>query len=162
MPVCQACTAAKAKQKNLTQHVEHIPAGQIGGRLFLDMSTIPKKKGGPAVNAKNNWRMMVDERTQMKFSDFYETKDGMVEPTCEILRRWKQNGIPIKYIRCDNGGENLKLRDRANSHEWQLNLEFEFTARATPQHNHLAELAFATIANRGRALMHGANLPIDL
>jgi hypothetical protein len=29
----------------------------------------------------------------------------------------------------------------------------------TPQQNHLAEIAFATISNRGRAMMYRANIP---
>jgi hypothetical protein len=35
---------------------------------------------------------MVDERTQLKFSDFFDTKNGMVEETCEQLHCWKESG----------------------------------------------------------------------
>jgi hypothetical protein len=59
----------------------------------------------------------------------------------------------------DNGGENLKLEKRANSADWKLGIEFEKTARDTPQQNSLAEVALATIANRARAMMVRANLP---
>jgi len=103
---------------------------------------------------------MVDERTQMKFTDFFETKNGMVEPTCEQLYKWKASGIPVKFIRLDNSGENQLLKIRADSSDWKLNVQFEFTGRATPQRNHLAELGFAVIANRGRAMMHRANVPL--
>ena len=41
-------------------------------------------------------------------------------------------------------------------------MDFEYTARDTPQQNHLAELAFATIANKGRAMMHAANLSLEM
>eukprot|EP00957_Ditylum_brightwellii_P105133 8013763-Ditylum_brightwellii.AAC.1 len=40
-----------------------------------------------------------------------------------------------------------------------MNLEFEYKARATPQQNHLAELGFATLGNKGCTLMHEANMP---
>ena len=40
-----------------------------------------------------------------------------------------------------------------------MKCEFELTARDTPQQNSLAEVGFATLANRGRAMMHRANLP---
>jgi hypothetical protein len=43
--------------------------------------------------------------------------------------------------------------------DWKLNITLEFTPRDTPQHNHLAELALATIANKGRVLMSAANVP---
>ena len=63
---------------------------------------------------------------------------------------------------CDNAWENKKLQERAESSDWKLGPTFEYTARDTPQQNHYAELAFATIANRGRALMHRANVPIKI
>ena len=53
---------------------------------------------------------MVDLRTQMKFLDFYKTKDEMVEPTCEKIHKWKENGYNVTTIRCDNAGENVKLQ----------------------------------------------------
>ncbi len=58
---------------------------------------------------------MVDERTGMKFSDFYDTKDAMIEPTCSQLHRWKANGHGVKYIRLDNAGENLALEKEATA-----------------------------------------------
>ena len=72
---------------------------------------------------KSNWRLMVDEYTQMKFSDFYETKDGMVDPTCKKLNMcWKQQGKPVEIIRLDNAGENVKLKDAANGKDWKFNI----------------------------------------
>jgi hypothetical protein len=92
---------------------------------------------------------MVDEATQLKFSDFFETKNGMIEPTCEKLYQWQQTNKAVKFIRMDNGGENKGLESRANSADWKLNIKFEYTGRETPQRNHLAELGFAILANRG-------------
>jgi hypothetical protein len=104
--------------------------------------------------------MMVDERTELKFSDFFVTKNGMVEPTCEQLHRWKQSGHGVKYIRMDNAGENKLLQQRTESKDWKLDITYEYTARDTPQQNHLVELGFAIIANRGRALLRHANVPV--
>jgi hypothetical protein len=51
-------------------------------------------------------------------------------------------------------GENKLLQQRMQSADWQglSVIEFEFTARNTPQQNHLAELSSAHVANQGRAL----------
>ena len=103
----------------------------------------------------------MDERTGMKFSDFFDTKNGMVEPTLERIHKWSQSGYNVKFVRLDNAGENRLLKTRSESNEWKMNLQFEFTARDTPQQNSLAEVGFAVIANRGRALMHGANIPLS-
>jgi hypothetical protein len=158
MKPCAACGEAKAKQKSVPKHGTHKKATSKERRVFLDIATVKQPKNGPNVS-KTNWRIMVDERTQLKFSDFYEKKNGMIEPTCVRLNRWKQHGLGVKYIRLDNAGENLKLQEVSDSKEWQLGITYEFTARDTPQQNHLAELGFTVLANRGRALMIRANVP---
>ena len=81
----------------------------------------------------------------MKISSFHDTNNGIVEPTCERFENWRQNDRPVKFIRCDNGVENVKLESRSNSKYWKLNLEFEYTGRDTSQRNHMAEVGFATI-----------------
>jgi len=105
---CEACAAAKAKQKNVPKESPHVPAKANNERIYLDIATI---KAPSNVNVtKPNWCIMVDERTQLKFSDFFPTKNGMVEPTCAKLMKWKQAGMPVQYIRLDNAGENKLLK----------------------------------------------------
>jgi hypothetical protein len=40
-----------------------------------------------------------------------------------------------------------------------LGINFKFTAHGTPQHNGVAERAFATLFRRVRAMMNGAKFP---
>jgi hypothetical protein len=82
---------------------------------------------------KEYWRILVDEASQFKASDFLVTKKDMIERTCEKLFNWKNEGKPIKYIRCDDGGENRGLKNRLYSSDWKLPIKFEFTGRDTPQ-----------------------------
>jgi hypothetical protein len=159
---CESCAIAKAKQKNVPKASEHVVATENGQRVFLDISSIKIMEDTDKPTTQPYWRIMVDERTQLKFSDFYLTKDGMVEPTCEQLHRWKAAGRAVKYIRLDDGGENKALQKRALSDAWKLDIEFEFTGRDTPQRNHLAELGFAILANRGRAILGRANIPFAI
>jgi hypothetical protein len=132
--VCEPCTEATSKQKNLLRHPDTPPSTKDKGRIYLDITNIKKTKNGPKVY-KGNWRIMVDERTQLKFSDFFDTK---------------------------NGRENKLLQQRSQSADWKLNITYEFTARDMPQQNHLAELGFAHLANYGRALMARANVPLNI
>jgi hypothetical protein len=159
--VCEACTEAQVKQKNLPRHPEAPPSTKDEKRIYLDIATIKKTKKGPKVY-KGNWRIMVDERTQLQFSDFFDTKNRMVEDTCEQLHRWKQSGRGSEIIRLDNAGENKLLQQRLQSADWKLNIKFEFTARDKLQQNHLVELGFAHLANYGRALMARANVPLNI
>jgi hypothetical protein len=91
---------------------------------------------------------MVHERTQLKFSNFFKMKNGMVEPTCEQFQKWKQNGgKAVTHLRLDNAGENKLLQKRCESSNWKFDIKFKYTARDTPQQNSLAKVGFATIAN---------------
>jgi hypothetical protein len=97
--------------------------------------------------------MMINKKTRLKFSAFYDSKNGRVEPTCEIFHCWKQEGKPVVIVRQVNAGENKLLQSRCDSAEWKFGIAFEYTAQDTPQQNHLAELAFATVINKARAMM---------
>jgi hypothetical protein len=54
-----------------------------------------------------------------------------------------------------------KRKKESVRRQWQLNLEYEFTGRSTPQRNNLAELGFHSMGSRGRAVMSApANIPV--
>jgi hypothetical protein len=162
MKPCETCTIAKAKHKNVPKESSSVVATKDKGRIYLDISTIKKEKDGPSVT-KGNWRIMVDERLPLKFSEFFQTKSGMIEPTCQQLFKWQQAGLPVKYVRLDNAGENKALQNRTESSDWKMSIEYEYTAWNTPQQqNHLAELGFASLANKGRAMMAAANIPMQI
>ena len=58
----------------------------------------------------------------MKSFDFYDTKNGMIEPTCKRFEKWK-NGHLVKLVRFDNASENTKLENTGNIKAWKVNLE---------------------------------------
>jgi hypothetical protein len=118
-------------------------------RVFLDITAIKKPEGeSGSVYKPNCWQIVVDERTQMKFSDFFVSKNGMAEPTCEVFQRWKDVGREVRYLQMDNAGENKLLRSRCESADWEFWIQPEYTASYTPQQNHLAQLGFAILSNR--------------
>jgi hypothetical protein len=98
----------------------------------------------------------------LKFLNFFKTKNGMVEPTCEQFNRWNLANHPVEHVQLDDAGENKLLKARCQSPCWKLNVEFEIAARDAPQQNHCAELGFTVLANKGRAVMHQANMPLVL
>ena len=166
MPKCAACAAGKAKQKNLPRNEngeddrEHDDEKQL--RAYLDMASIKKKPDMP-IPSKPQWRILVvHPKIQLKLSEFYDAKDEMPEDTCEKMALLKQHGVSITHLRLDNAGENKALQKRCQNEKWQLGIQFEFTARDTPQQNSVAEVGFATVMNRARAMMHRANIPIEI
>src|SRR5687767_10992465 len=155
MKPCEACTVAKAKQKSVPKVNDHVKSTRPGVSMFLDLCSVKEDRK----KTLKYWRIMVDEATGLKSTKFVPTKDAMVEPTLKELQRLKHDNKNIKFIRCDNGGENEKLEKMMESAEWKLGAKFEYTARDTPQQNYLAEIGFTNVFNRAMAMMNGANLP---
>jgi len=57
---CEACTAAKAKQKNVPKESAHVSASASYERIYLDIATV--KLFDSDVKVVNlNWHIMVDE-----------------------------------------------------------------------------------------------------
>jgi hypothetical protein len=163
MGVCASCAEGKARQKNISTKTKRNTNVENSGRLHIDLSSIKHSESlEPEQITKPYWLIIVDERTQMKFSEFFSHKNAMIEPTCQQLIEWINSGKNVKIIRCDNAGENRALEKRLKSSEWRAQIDFEYTGRDTPQRNSLAEVSFHTLASRGRAIMNDANIPRHL
>ena len=61
---------------------------------------------------------------------------------------------PVKYVRCDNAGENSKyIKYLCNKY----GIQPEFTAPNTPQQNGVIERSFATVEAKALAMLEAAN-----
>ena len=164
MVPCESCGLGKAKQKNVAnnnnEEKETKKATSPNERIYADLTTVKKAEGKEALYP-HMW-LLVDEYSGTKFVKCFKTKIGMVEPTCQLFSQWRERGKPVKYLRMDNGGENQKLEARLKSADWKLHPVIEYTTRDTPQHNHLAEVAIATIVQKGRTMMIEAKLPDEM
>jgi hypothetical protein len=84
---CKACAECKAKQKNVIARKN--PSDDGDGRIFLDISSVNNTEYPEVENIpKPYWRIIVDKRTQLKFSDFFSSKSGMIKPTCILMNKW--------------------------------------------------------------------------
>ena len=79
----------------------------------MDLSKIKKLKELKSMG-KQNWYMIVDEKSNLKFSSFHQIKSDIVNYTCLILNKWKNKIIVTKYCQCDNASENKTLEKTAN------------------------------------------------
>ena len=57
-----------------------------GGRIYLDLSkvTVSKSDDSEFEIENKNWKIIVDEATGKKWSDFMDTKSGMIKRKCEF------------------------------------------------------------------------------
>ena len=95
----------------------------------------------------------------MKFSRFFATKNGMIEPACMLTNKFEKINAITKYIHCNNARENIALEKTINGPKWKKYIQFEYMVRSTPQQNSLAETAFSYLLNKAKALMIEANVP---
>jgi hypothetical protein len=136
----------------------HDESKVVGERMFLDLYSIKPPNNG-VKSPKSRCIMLVDEAVNMKISHWFAKNNDMVEPTFELIKMLKNKGIVVKVIRLDNAGESMLLDKRCKSKDWKIDITFEFSARATPQHNHLMELGLAEINKKGRAILIRADVP---
>ena len=80
-------------------------------------------------------------------------KSQLSEKVVPLIKDLKaKHGKQVKFIRCDNAGENKILE--ATCKKEGLGIIFEFTAPGTPQQNGMVERAFATLYGSMRAMMN--------
>ena len=150
LKACESCAIGKAKQKNVKNlGAPKDKSTSVNGRVYLDLTRIvgPNDEKQPL---RPNWCMIVDQKTRYKTTSFHEAKSGMVLATCTTFQEWSNQGRPVKILRINNAGENKKLVETLNSKDWKMYPTIEYTARDTPQHNYLAEVAIATVYGRAR------------
>ena len=160
---CASCATGKVKQKSLNKVKIPDPDDEKDWyRAYLDILTVKKADNMPEP-PNPNWRIIVlGTNVQLKFSHFFKSKNKMIQPTCELMHWWGQAGILIKKLRMDNAGEYIALEKRLKSESWKNPVEIEYTARDTPQQNSTVEVAFYALANKARAAMHHATLPMEM
>jgi hypothetical protein len=158
---CVHCAKAKAERKNIPKDTDHKKALKPGGCIFTDITSVrkPKKEPKTLFVSKPHMCILVDETTGTHFVRWFETKNGMVDPTCATLHQWSTKGMKTLFIQCDGAGENHSLEETLHSSQWKMPIEFECTARNTPQQNNLAEIGIYVICCRRRALTSRENSP---
>ena len=65
----------------------------------------------------------------------------------------------VAFIRCDNAGENVKIKERITEEDIS-GIKMEYMAPETPQHNGEVERSFAFLYNRVRAMLNHAGVTV--
>jgi hypothetical protein len=102
--VCEDCAVAKARQKNLTKDWKG--GSQVSGeRVYVDISSIRYESYGGSCF----WVLLVDDYSNYCWSIFLENKSDLKSKFMTLLNDLKIADINVKYIRCDDSGENKGL-----------------------------------------------------
>ena len=104
------------------------------------------------------WFQAVDDYSRYGWCGFAKTKKEIDEYYEEVCKFLKSKGYKMKYLRCDNAGENVKgLKQVA----LKYGVEMEFTAPHTPQFNGIVERRFPVLIGKAKAMMHAAKLTVS-
>jgi hypothetical protein len=85
-----------------------------------------------------------------------KNKSDLKSKVMTLLTDLKIAGINVKYIRCDDSGENKALFEAYQAQGYGV--KFEFSGPITPQRNCKVERKFHTFFGRIRAMLNSAGL----
>jgi Reverse transcriptase (RNA-dependent DNA polymerase)/gag-polypeptide of LTR copia-type len=156
-PVCEDCAISKIRVKNFGHNNDN-KAVSKGERISIDISSVQQVSYGGA----KFWLLIQDEYTDYIWSYFLSAKSELATTFITWVKNFqKDHGVQVKYLRCDNSGENQALQQELEQDN-ELNITMEFTAPYTPQQNGSIERKFATLWGKVRSMLNGAKLPWSL
>ena len=155
LKICEDCAVAKARQKNVNQDWKE-GSRTPGERVYLDISSIKNKSYG----GSRFWVLIVDDYTDYCWSIFLKAKSDLKAKVTTLLTDLKIAGVNVKFIRCDDSGENKALFEECHSKGYGI--KFEFSGPRTPQRNGKVERKFQTFFGRIRAMLNSAGLKDNL
>lgn len=150
MKPCEACLACKAKRKPVPKVTK--TKSSIPGERFFVNTTGPFKG---AINGTKYWVQAVNDATQIGFSHFIKQKDEIGTSFKKLSEGVKQHGHTIKYVQCNNAGENKKYIVKAAK---KNRAKMELTAPYTPQQNGVVKWRIAVLKDISLTMMTGAGL----
>jgi hypothetical protein len=153
LETCQDCQLGNIRQKSVeseTMTKSNIP----GERVFIDTTSIKQRTLGGSKFMMG----VVDDCTDFMWGKMLKRKKDQVPAMVSFLRKMASRGTPVKFIRCDNAGENKDLQTKCAKSNDLNTIQFEFTARNSPEFNGKIERKFAIIFGRIRVNYNAAGL----
>jgi hypothetical protein len=154
---CADCQMSNIKQRPVPKFTE-TKSETPGERVFIDITSVKHKSLG----GSKFWLGCMDDATGQTWSSLLKRKNDLAKTMMRFLRKMKARGTPVKYIRCDNAGENKDLKNKCDQSTDLHDVEFEFTARDLPQFNGRIERKFATLQAHVRSMLNAAKLMQEL
>ena len=153
MDICEECLIGKARQKNLAKESTKEKSKTLGHCLYIDIKA-------ESFGKKKFWLLIFDEARDNCWSYFLKYKSETSKEIIEFVKELKaRENKEVKYIRCDNAGENWKVEEKLC--KLGFGITFEYTAPNTPQHNGVVERKFATLYRRVRTMFTECRLERD-
>jgi hypothetical protein len=127
-----------------------------GERLYIGKTSIKEM----SFEGAKLWALIVDDYTDYCWSFALKNNSELKCKVKTMLTDSKVAGLNVKYIRCDDAGENMSMNNDLDIKF--LGVKFKFSGLRTPQSNGKVERKFHTFYSRIRSILNGASLKGDL
>jgi transposase InsO family protein len=107
-----------------------------GERLYIDISSIKERSFG----GEKFWALIVDDYSDYCWSFIMKNKSDLKTKIKTLLTDLKIANWILKFIRCDDAGENMTMKNDAEIKSYGI--KFEFSGPRTPQRNGKVERKF--------------------
>ena len=150
---CEHCQISNQRSKGVAKSTD-VKSDKPGERVFIDSTSIQTRSFGG-----NRFLLgVVDDCTDFTWCKPLKRKCDQTPVMMKFLRLMKSRGTPVKYIRCDNAGENKDLKRKCEESKDLNDIKFEFTPRDSPQYNGKVERKFAVMFARVRVNFAAAKI----
>jgi hypothetical protein len=154
---CVHCALSRSKKANIPK-ITLTYATAKGERIALDISYPSCSSFG----GSKYWLLTQDEFIGCFWSIFLKARSVFPDLTLSWLHNFqKDNSLTVKFIRCDNSGENIQLQSLVHEDK-TLAVRFELAAPYTPEKNGMVERKYATLYGKVKAIFNWAKFPIYL
>jgi transposase InsO family protein len=151
----EQCAIAKARQKNVNE--KWLGSSNLPDeRLYIDISSIKERSFG----GEKFWALIVDDYSEYCWSIVMKNKSDLQTRIKALLTDLKIANQIVKFIRCDDAGENMTTKNDPEIKSFGI--EFEFSGPRTPQRNGNVERKFQTLYGRIRAMLNEDGLEGEL
>jgi hypothetical protein len=127
-----------------------------GEHLFIDISSIKEKGFGGA----KFWALIVDDCTFDCWSFVMKNKSDLKGKIKTLLTDLKIAGLNARFIRCDNSGKRMMMKNYPEIKSFGV--MFEFSGPRTLQRNEKVERKFQILHGRIRSMLNGSGLECEL
>ena len=143
---CEPCKLAKARSKPVPKKTHNI-ANEPAERMFIDLSgPFSATTKGPRYHIG-----IVDDFSRALWSYSISSKKLVGDAFKNHLQEMKSLGKCIKFLRCNNAGENTAYLELMAQ---EKGISMEYTNPHTPQQNGVVERKFPTLHRKANAMLH--------
>jgi hypothetical protein len=125
---CEQCVIAKARQKSINK--QWLGSSNMPGeRLYVDISSIKER----SFSGAKFWALIVDDYSDYCWSFVMKNKSDLKTRIKTFLTDLNIANRIVKFIRCDDTGENMTIKNDPEIKSFGI--KFEFSGPRTPQRN---------------------------